>query len=213
MKSTFMMEQQDYFRDIADIRSMMERTTKFLSLSGWAGVMAGIYALAGAYIAYSVLEFNPDAVNYAYVSQEGLSGGFVKLIVLGFLILVLAIATAIYFSKQKADQRNEKIWNATSRRLISNMAVPLFTGGLLILIFISKGLLGLIAPMTLLFYGISIYLAGRFTYAEVKAMGLIQIILGLLAACFIEYSILLWALGFGVLHIIYGGYLHFKYEK
>lgn len=213
MKSTFKMEQQDYFRDIADIRSMMERTTKFLSLSGWAGVMAGIYALAGAYIAYRVLEFNPDAVNYAYVSQAGLSGGLVKLIALGLLILILAIGTAIYFSKQKANQRNEKIWNATSRRLISNMAVPLVTGGLLILIFISKGLLGLIAPMTLLFYGISLYLAGRFTYAEIKAMGLIQIILGLLAAYFIEYSILLWTLGFGVLHIIYGGYLHFKYEK
>ena len=57
-----MKEEQKYIRDIAEIRSMMERSSKFLSLSGLAGVMAGIYALAGAFIAYRTFSFNPVEV-------------------------------------------------------------------------------------------------------------------------------------------------------
>lgn len=208
-----MEEQQDYFRDITDIRSMMERTTKFLSLSGWAGIMAGIYALAGAYIAYKIFDFNPDQVGYTYFSETGYSEGLVKLIGLAIAVFLMAISTAVYFSKRRAGQRNEKLWNATSRRLLANMAMPLLVGGLLCLILISKGLIGLIAPITLLFYGFSLYIAGKYTYDAVKILGLIQIALGLLNAYFIGYGLLFWALGFGVAHIIYGIYIHYKYEK
>ena len=54
-----MKEEKDYIQDISEIRSMMERSSKFLSLSGLAGVMAGIYALVGAFVAYTVFDFNP----------------------------------------------------------------------------------------------------------------------------------------------------------
>ncbi|SFC72145.1 hypothetical protein [Spirosoma endophyticum] len=208
-----MQEEQDYIRDIAQIRSIMERSSKFLSLAGWAGIMAGLYALAGAYIAYAVLDFNPDELVYSPAQSGGSSAGLVKVIGLASLILVLAIGTAILLSYNKATKRREKLWNAIVRRLLINMAVPLLAGGLLLLILIGKGLIGLLAPVALLFYGLALYNASQFTYEEVKSLGLIQIGLGLLSAYYVEYGLVCWALGFGVAHIMYGIYMHYRYER
>lgn len=208
-----MKEEQDYIRDITEMRSMMERSSKFLLLSGWAGIMAGVYALAGAYIAYRIFDFNPAEVADSTTQQGSLSPDLQKVIVLAVIIFVLAACTAFFFSYQKAARRNERIWNATSRRLLANMAVPLITGGLLVLILISKGLIGFVAPLTLIFYGLALYSAGKFTYEEVKNLGLVQIVLGLFSAWFVGYGLLCWALGFGVVHILYGIYMHYRYER
>ena len=204
-----MKEEQDYIRDIAEIRSMMERSSKFASLSGLSGILAGIYALAGAFIVYHYYSFNPDSVDYTNYS----AGSLINVIAIALIILILALGSAVFLSYKKGNQKGEKIWNTTSRRLIANMAVPLSAGGILILIFLSKGLVGLIIPSTLLFYGLAIYNASKFTFGEMKFMGLLQIGLGLISAYFIEFSLFIWAFGFGVVHIAYGTYMHFKYER
>jgi hypothetical protein len=206
LRSNGMEKEQAYRQDIAEIRSMMERSTRFLSLSGWAGIMAGIYALTGAYVAAAVLNFNPDVIDYS-------SSALPKVMLLGLLILMLALVTAILLSRKKAAKKGEKIWTATSRQLLAHMAVPLVTGGVLTLILISKGLTGLIAPLTLLFYGLALYSAGKFTIDDVKYLGITQIGLGLTASWFIEYGLILWAIGFGMLHIVYGIYIYLRYER
>lgn len=201
-----MSKDQDYVQDIAEIRSMMERSSKFLSLSGWAGIMAGFYALVGVWVAFNWLSFNPSAVYYNTPNLP-------RVILLAFVVLILSLATAIYFSWKKSNERGDKIWNSTSRRLLMHMAVPLVSGGILILLMIIKGLVGLILPLTLIFYGIALYNAGMHTIFEVKLMGIIQIFLGLMSSLFLPFSILFWALGFGVVHIVYGIYMHFRYER
>jgi len=213
-----MEQQQDYIRDISEIRSMMERSSRFLSLSGWAGIMAGIYALAGAYLAYAVFNFNSEGIANYYSLQSGyiVNGNILNLlqiILLGICIIILTIGTAIFLSQRKASKRNEKLWNSTSRRLLINMSVPLVAGGIFILILIAKGLIGLVAPLTLIFYGLSLYIASKFTFDDIKILGLVNICLGLISSYFIGYGLLFWALGFGVGHIVYGVYVHFKYEK
>lgn len=204
-----MKEDKDYIRDIAEIRSMMERSSKFLSLSGWAGIMAGIYALAGSFIAYKVLNFNPDRIQY---TQPEASTDFLNVILLASCVLLLAICTAVFDSFRKAKSKGERAWNATSRRLLVNMAVPLVAGGILIIALGINGLTGLLAPLTLIFYGISLFSGGNFTFKTVKVLGLIQMTLGLVSCFYIEYGLLLWAIGFGVVHIIYGIYM-FRYER
>ncbi len=206
-----MKEERDYIRDIAEIRAMMERSSKFLTLSGWAGIMAGIYALAGAYVVYRFLDFDPELT--VPTGAEVLTPNFWKAVGVALLILILAVGTAIFLSYKKARQRGEKIWNPTARRFLSHMAVPLVVGGLLILVLIPQGLTGLLAPLTLIFYGLALYNAGKFTYEEVKLLGFIQMGLGLVGAYFTEYGLLVWALGFGVVHIGYGIYMHYKYEQ
>lgn len=208
-----MKEEKDYIQDITEIRSMMERSSKFLSLAGWAGIMAGFYALAGAWIAYDIFYFNPDEIIYGNLSSGTLTPGVWKVIILALSILILALGTAYILSSKKANKKSEKLWNATSRRLLINLSVPLVTGGLLILILISKGFVGFIAPFTLIFYGLALYNAGRFTYSEIQTLGLIEIALGLISSYFVGYGLLFWAIGFGVLHIVYGIYIHYKYER
>ncbi len=206
-----MKEEKDYIQDIAEIRSMMERSSKFLSLSGWAGIMAGIYGLAGAYIAYNVYDFNPGESGYS--GTGSFSSGMPEIIILAITVLALALITAVYISFREANKRGEKLWNSTSKRLSVSMAVPFLTGGILILILISKGLMVLAAPFSLIFYGLALYNAGRYTYQEVRTLGCVQIFLGLTATYFVSYGLLIWALGFGVAHIIYGIYMHYRYEK
>jgi hypothetical protein len=205
-----MKEEKDYTRDIAEIRSMMERSSKFMSLSGWAGILAGMYALAGAYIAWKVFDFNPDELAYTHPDT---ASGFLNVFMLAGIILVLAIGTAIIDSWVKAAKRGEKAWNAVSRRLLANMSAPLAAGGILILLLISKGLTGLAAPLTLLFYGLALFNAGNFTFKAIRILGLVQITLGLISGYFIEYSLLIWTLGFGLAHIVYGIYMHYRYER
>jgi hypothetical protein len=208
-----MKEERDYIRDITEIRSMMERSSKFLSLSGWAGVMAGLYALSGAYVAYKVFQFDPDGVQYDNLAPGSSAGNLMNVSLLALVILILSIGTAILLSYRKAGKKGERLWNASARQLVISMAVPLVAGGLLILILIAHGLVGLAAPSSLLFYGLALFNAGKFTYGEVRFLGLIQIVLGLISACFVEHGLLLWSVGFGIFHIIYGIYIHYKYER
>lgn len=208
-----MKEKQDYIRDIAEMRSMMERSSRFLSLSGLAGIMAGIYALSGVYIANQFLNFNPEELHNGTIQSGSISSMLLKAIFLASIILIMAICTAIFLSYKKAAKRGEKLWNPTAKQLLINMSVPLIAGGLLILILISKGLIGLIAPFTLLFYGLALHNASKFTYEEVRSLGLIEIGLGLISSYFVEYGLIFWAFGFGVVHIIYGIYMHYRYER
>ncbi len=206
-----MKKEQDYIRDIAEIRSMMERSSKFLSLSGWAGIMAGIYALLGAYIAFTFLNFRPEELFYSTSGPSPFN--LTKVILLAVTILIMALGTAVFLSYKRASKRNEKLWNPTAKQLLASMMVPLVVGGILILLMILKGLIGLVVPFSLLFYGLALFNASRYTYQEVKILGLTEIILGLISSWFVEYGLLFWALGFGVVHIIYGIHMNYKYKK
>ena len=208
-----MNKKHDYIQDLAEIRSMMERSSKFLSLSGWAGTMAGIYALVGAYIAYNYYSFNPNKVAYNNTELQNTFSNLTETLLIAVVILILAIGTAVFLSYRKGRSKNENIWNPTSKKMLGSMSVPLLTGGVLILILITKGLIGLIAPISLLFYGLALYNASKFTYIELKFLGIIQIGLGLISSYFIEYGVLFWAIGFGIVHIIYGIFIHIRHER
>lgn len=197
--------ENDYLKDIQEIRSMMERSSKFLSLSGLSGVMAGIYALLAAYIAKNTFQFNPQEFGYS-------TNNIFSLGILGCITLLISISTAILLSYRKANKKNESIWNHIAKRMALSMIIPLGVGGVFILICILKQYHGLIIPSSLFFYGLSLVNASNFTYADVRSLGILQIILGLLSAYFTEYSLLMWSLGFGIIHIIYGIYIYYKYE-
>lgn len=194
------MEEKDIQSELSSIRNLMERSTRFISLSGLAGVLAGVYALVGTYTAYRIMEgssidlFNP-------------------LLMLAIAVLTLSVLTGIGMTVRQAQKMKEKVWNPISRKLIANMALPLLTGGLFVLILLSKEQYDFIAAFTLIFYGLALAAAGQFTFSDVKWLGLLEIVLGLIAALLPEYSLWLWGAGFGVLHILYGTIMHVKYKQ
>lgn len=207
-----MKEEKDYIRDISEIRSMMERSSKFRLLSGWAGIAAGILALIGAFVAYYILDFNPgDELQISGITS--MNSLVLKVLLLATIVLISAIAAAFYFSYRKAAERGEKIWTPITRRLLTSMFIPMVTGGVLIFALILNGLIGLAAPLTLIFYGLGLFAAGSHTLAEVRFLGIAEIVLGLAATFMVESSLFIWAAGFGLAHIVYGIYIYIKYEK
>ena len=210
-------QQQEQLDSIKAIRSMMERSSRFLSLSGLSGVIVGLMAIAGVLIAYAFLGLDIDAPGYYHklVNADGSLNFEVYSFLLTELVLLLIIAlgTAIYLSMRKATANAIPIWDATAKRLVINMAVPLLAGAMFCVILLDHGFINLIIPSTILFYGLVIYNASKYTLHDIRSLGLINIGLGLLAAYFVDYALLFWGLGFGVLHIVYGLYIYFNYEK
>ncbi|MDL5045057.1 hypothetical protein QQ054_03245 [Oscillatoria amoena NRMC-F 0135] len=207
-----MKETHDYKGDIATIRSAMERSVKFLSLSGLSGVLAGIYALAGATLVYYLLYYpnSPFGHRFYYVNENVI---VLKLIAIAAIVLLLSLVTALVMSQRKAKRMGTGIWNKTSKDLLLQLSVPLVTGGLLILIGVAQGHFGIVVPACLIFYGLALVNASSLTVAEIRYLGFCEIILGLVAALLPGYGLLFWAFGFGVLHIVYGSLMHYRYDS
>ncbi|KYG78057.1 hypothetical protein [Roseivirga spongicola] len=201
-----------YIQDIAEIRQMMEKSSRFISLSGLSGVMAGIYALIGAYVAWK-LAYTSETLVYDQLIVRDVRGNLTWLMLDAAAVLLLAIITGVYLTRQKAKKQGVKTWDKTAQRLLINLLIPLATGGILVVIFYYQGLIGLIAPTTLIFYGLGLINASYYTYRDVRFLGISEVVLGLVASAVIGYGLLIWAIGFGVLHIIYGAMMYFKYEK
>jgi hypothetical protein len=206
------MEEKDIHSELASIRSIMERSSKFLSLSGLSGILAGIYASAGALIAYNLVfeKYNNLIITDSYSDSPSI---YHSLFIVAALVLSLSIATAILLSIREAKKKKENYWNPVSKRLITNMAIPLITGGLFIAILILKSDYKLIAASCHLFYGLALISASQYTFSDVKYLGTCQIILGLLSGLMPEYAFIFWLTGFGFLHIVYGSIMHFKYKQ
>ncbi|MDC9722824.1 MAG: hypothetical protein PSN34_08620 [Urechidicola sp.] len=200
------MSEENYLKDISEIKNMMNRSSRFISLSGLSGILAGIYALIGAYFARKILiNFDLSTNRYSYIELQ--------LIVIAMIVIILSITTGIILSYRKAAKNGDKFWNQTSKRLLINFLIPLVTGGILCLIVLNSGLIGLIAPFTLIFYGLACVNASKYTIGDIQYLGITNIILGLVATQYIGYGLYFWAFGFGVLHIVYGTVMYLKYDK
>jgi len=198
---------------------MMKKSTRFLSLSGLSGVFAGIYALVGAYIAYIMLgefaaSFRDDVSRDAGMSlKERLFGLYVDYVLLAAAILVASIVTAYVFSNRKAKREGHKLFDHTAIRVLINLCIPLVAGGLFCVALLYHGAIVFIAPCMLLFYGMALINASKYTYDDIRYFGICEIILGLINAFNLGNGLLYWSLGFGVLHIVYGAVMWFKYER
>jgi hypothetical protein len=203
------MDQQRYLDDLKDIKDIMNRSSRFLSLSGLSGVFAGVFALGGAYLAYGTVYKSQDYLGYrqADMSTETLT----TLLLIALATVALAVGVGILLTTREARKSNQKLWDAQTKRLMINLLIPLVTGGILCLMLLLTGYIGFVAPLTLIFYGLALVNASKYTLTEVRSLGLLEIGLGLLAVHFIGYGLIFWAAGFGVLHIIYGIVMHIRY--
>ena len=206
------MEANKYLDDISEIKNMMNRSSRFISLSGLSGILAGIYALIGAYFAYQTIYFDGAELG-SYKTLVISEHAVYKLLAIAAVVIMGSIITGIFLTVRKAKKEGEKIMDKASQRLVLNFLIPLVTGGILILFLIEKEQFSLIAPLTLIFYGLACVNASKYTVGDIRYLGLTLLGLAFLSLWFIGYGLLFWALGFGVCHIIYGAMMYFKYER
>lgn len=198
---------ENYLAEIKEIRKMMEESSRFLSLSGLSGILVGIYALLGALLANSIIYTNQLL---GWLWDENIVP---DLLLLAAIVLGISLVTVILLTWRKARKGGKKIWNPGSRLMLLNLAIPLIAGGIFILIFTLRGNYEIAAPGCLIFYGMALINAAKFTRQEIFYMGLIQISLGILATLFPSLGLLFWAIGFGLIHIIYGALMYARYER
>ena len=211
------MQQKSEWETLHEIKQIMERSSRFISLSGWSGIAAGICALGGAYFAHQVIVGQGGASLRSIgdldsvVSVKQFIGS--KLFAVAAFTFLAAFVSAFLFTYLKSKKNNTPIWGTTSRRLMINVAVPMIAGGFFLLRMVQVGFYGLIAPGCLIFYGLALVNASKYTYREVRYLGYAQIILGIINCWYMGYGIYFWAMGFGVLHILYGIIMWQKYER
>ena len=194
--------------EIAEIRAMMERASKFISLSGMSGVSAGIVALGGAFIAHWMLGGGAGEMFPHPTFSLG-----VALMILAFAVLVLAVGFSIRFSARMARKRGVPLWDETAKSLVLALVVPLAAGGGMCLVLLLHALFSLLPSIMLVFYGLALVNAGKYTLGEVRYLGVVEVAIGLAAGIWPEWGLLLWGMGFGVLHIVYGIAMYLKHEK
>ena len=206
------MEANKYLNDISEIKNMMNKSSRFISLSGLSGVLAGIYSLIGAFLAYKIIytdSYQLGAYRNLIVTEDAM----IQLFAIAFGVILASLVTGIILSMRKAKKQGDKIWDASSKRLLINFMIPLVTGGIFILFLIEKEIYGFVAPLTLIFYGLACVNASKYTLGDVRYLGITLLILGLISAYFIGFGLLFWALGFGFCHLFYGSLMYFKYER
>jgi hypothetical protein len=206
------MDANKYLNDISEIKNMMHRSSRFISLSGLSGILAGVYSLIGAYLAYRTIYFDNTGLG-SYKTLVISEYSVYKLVAIAASVMLLSIGTGIFLTVRKAKLQDEKIWDKSSQRLIINFLIPLVTGGILILYLIEKNQFTLISTLTLLFYGLACVNASKYTIGDIRYLGVTMLILGCISLWFIGYGLLFWSLGFGVCHIFYGSMMYFKYER
>src|SRR3989344_883053 len=195
-----MTEQKEHLQALTDIRSMMERSSRCISLSGLSGVFAGIFALIGSYLAYLQMgSFYEDYRNISYL--DSLSMTIIFLEIAG-AVLIASLTVGTLLTIRNSKRKGIKVWDNSAKRLLINLGIPLVAGGLFCLVLLFHGIIGLVAPAILIFYGLALLNARKYTFNDIRYLGLCEIVLGLTGSIFIGYGLIFWAIGFGVLHIV-----------
>jgi hypothetical protein len=191
-----MSQEKEHLQAIQDIKTMMERSTKFSSISGKAGIVVGMLAVI---VFAGIKWYDVTSVSSLFVVMVG--------------TLMVALFIGLYLSIAKANKEGAAIFDTTAKRFLVQFFIPLFVGGMLCLIFACQNQIEYIPAMMLIFYGFALVHASKFSLDTIKNLGYLEIIAGLVATAFTQYGMWCWVIGFGVLHIIYGFIIYTKYEK
>ncbi len=191
--------------DIKVIRQMMEKSSKFQSFNGISIVFAGFYAIIGAIFAYL---FMKGVLGEEYNTTQKM----IILFVDALTVLFLSTCTVTFFCWKKARSNHESLFSSTTRRAAYSILLPLFAGGIFSLVFLFREEVDVVCAATLIFYGLGLVNASKYTFPEVNHLGIIEVILGILTLFLTGYSLYLWAIGFGICHIIFGFIMYYRYE-
>jgi len=214
-----MSQQSHPLETLRDIKQMMERSSRFISLSGFSGIAAGACALVGAWFANNVIaksKYSDASISVVHDDDNRISiGDWMgnQLVQIATITFLAAFVLAFFFTYLRSKKANIPIWGATARRLMINVMIPMLAGGIYLIKLVENHVYSLIAPGCLLFYGLALLNASKYTLPEIKYLGYAQILLGIINLWFIGSGIYFWALGFGALHIIYGTVMWWKYER
>lgn len=202
-----MNEQQQSLQKLHHIKQMMARSSRFISLSGFSGISAGLFAMLGAWLAVKKISL------YAHTKGIDYETLVTQLVIIAACVLIAAFISAFIFTYLRTKKNGVSIWGATTNRLLVNLAIPLIAGGFFVLRILQMGHIFLIAPTCLIFYGLALINASKYTLGEIRYLGYFELVLGIINLWVPGYGLVFWAAGFGGLHVVYGIIMWWKYER
>lgn len=199
--------QSKNLEQLRHIKNMMERSSRFISLSGLSGISAGVCALIGAWLAVQTIS--------GYVHEQNITAEQLvsKLVLLAGSVFIAALVFAFIFTYLRTKKNGVAMWSATTYRMLANLSIPLIAGGVFVLRLIALKDYQFVASACLIFYGLALTNVAKYTLGEIRYLGYFELLLGIINLWIPGYSIIFWAFGFGVLHIIYGCIMWWKYER
>jgi len=203
--------QNESLQELQHIKKMMERSTKFSSISGFSAIAAGICAVTGIWVAIKeIAAWKEQHLNNLSANKDDLAFQLLLIAVVTFLAAAFTSFIFVYLRCKKLDI---PVLGMSARRVIINMAIPLLAGGCFIFRIATSGSYELITPACLIFYGLALVNASKYTLDEIKYLGFIELGIGIINLWVLGYGLILWGIGFGLMHIIYGTLIWWKYER
>src|SRR4051794_10302621 len=136
-------EHLQHLDTLKDIKRMMERSSRFISLSGLSGIAAGVCALVGAWLANNIIHNDPRYGNGNEPGElhdagtDGLVNGADlqayldnRLIQIALGVLIAALILGFLFTYLRGRKTNIPIWGVTAKRLLINVSIPMIVGGI-----------------------------------------------------------------------------------
>lgn len=208
------MDKEKALQSVNEIKELMEKSSKFVSLSGLTSILAGIYALIGSYMAVLILGTQPGSPSlFSNMLEVNTPSKLQFMVCLALGVLGISVITALIISWYKARQSKQSLFNALTYRILWNFVLPLLVGGLFCIALLYHRHYGLTSSVMLLFYGLALVNASKFTFSNVAWLGYAFLILGILDSFINGHALLFWTIGFGGFHIIYGILFYLKYER
>src|SRR6476469_550177 len=145
-------EHLQHLDTLKDIKRMMERSSRFISLSGLSGIAAGVCALIGAWLANNVIHNDAqygsrsEVQELRHVHNANLENGpdlqaYLNntLIQIALGVLIAALLLGFLFTYLRSRKTNTPIWGDTAKRLLISISIPMLVGGIFLLKLIDNG--------------------------------------------------------------------------
>ena len=201
------MSKKDYLKDISEIKNMMNKSSRFNSLSGISGIATGIYAIIGSLIGYQYVTKNN--IEISNLDRFHFSLLFADLV----LIIFLSLITSLIITRRKVKVDGISSGSILTKKMLSNFLIILIPSTIYVLILILNHDFVGAGSLMLFFYGASLINASHNTLEEIKTLGLIEIVLGILIILIPAFAFWIWLIGAGIIHVIFGLYMYFKHEN
>ena len=168
------------------IRETMERSKVFTSVPGYGGALMGATAIGAAIVAH----------------HQPLIGNW---LIVWLVEAALAFAVGLFALWQKSKNSGESLVSVPARKFASAFAPPIIAGVVLTALFYYRGFFEFLPCAWLTLYGTAVVTGGAYSVRIVPVVGWIFVALGAVAAFApASWGNVLMALGFGVLHIVFG---------
>ena len=175
------------------IRETMERSGSFTHVSGMGVVAMGLVALVASGFAVTA---SSDIV-WLTVWFEAAAG---------------SLAIALYSLARKSRSERSGLLTGPGRRFLWNVIPPMAAGAVLTFALLRLGAIALLPGTWLLLYGTSVVTGGSYSVRSVPLMGAAFMCVGALALVTPPIWGDAWmAIGFGGLHIVFGGVIWRKH--